>query len=274
MHIPSICEMFKQLSHYLIVLKLYDCELNLMALYGFLQELPHLQSLELNVKLTMDTPIVLTQKKIPKLESLKDLKMQINDNKINEVLEITRNAPNIEFLTIFDANFKIDDFIDYLNNYKKLTSLNLTKCKVNEPKRMSELEALSTDNFTTMDATSLVYLEQLSILSLINVNDKMLDILKSKCVHELTELKVQHRCHQKETIIKYIQSLKSIKEKHLILNRLKLSWMNYNAEAERTVIGKGDNFCDKIYDELCKIINNSEKTKEFQTLEIFKYFDN
>ena len=59
--------MLRQLSHTLIHLKLYNCEFNLMTLCDILCEFPLLESLELNMKLIIDTTIELTKEVLPKL---------------------------------------------------------------------------------------------------------------------------------------------------------------------------------------------------------------
>lgn len=194
-----------------------------MILCKFLSKLPLLETLELNINLTMSDSIISCEKDLPKFLHLRDFKMDINHEMIKESLEITSNAPKIEFLTIFNAGFYINEFNFYLKKCKSLKHLNLTKCTVDKQIVMSDLKALqnnSINELLPMDFTSLNYLKQLNSLHLIEVNDVMLDILNSKCIGWLTELKIHYTFHQKEIVDEFRDDKKRIETQRLILKQV------------------------------------------------------
>ena len=213
----EVRQMLRQLGLNLIDLKFFDCEFDLITLCDILRELPLLQSLELNLKLIKRTNIILNADKLPKLVDLKDIKLEINDEMVKNILNITKNT-NIEFLTLFDATFNINEFIYYLKQYKKLTSLSLTNCIVNNASQvMSRLKTLHLNNkgkLPTIDYTNFDCLKQLHTLQLNEVNDELLKVLKSKCIDGLQELTINYTTEQNKNVIRMYDVWKKSKNQN------------------------------------------------------------
>lgn len=85
-------QMLQHLSSTLIDLKLFDCEFNMMALYAMLSVLPILESIELNIKLTMKTSIELTKKDLTNLLNFNEIEMEIIDDMANDILDTKSNG--------------------------------------------------------------------------------------------------------------------------------------------------------------------------------------
>ena len=211
-------QLFKQLRHTLIDLKFFDCEFDLITLCDILRELPLIQSLELNLKLTKRTNIILNADKLPKLVHLKNIKLQINDEMLKNILNITKTA-NIEFLTLFDATFDINEFIYLLEKHQILTSLSLSNCGVNNANQvMSRIKKLHFNNinkFSSMNYINFDCLKQLHTLELTEVNDELLNILKSKCIEGLQELTINYTKEQNENANRLINHWRIEKDEYL-----------------------------------------------------------
>ena len=211
---PPMHQMLQQLSNNLINLKLFDCELDFMALCSFLNELPRLETLELSIKLSMDTSIVLKKKLLPKLVHLKELKMELKADSVEELLEIISAASQLEFLTFFDTTFEINHFNYYLKNHKNLKSLSFTKCILDDGIMVSGINSLyldNIDNLPSMNYKNFDFLEQLETLHLIEVNNQLLNILKSKCIDGLQELKVYYTHEQNKKTFRLIDKWGELK---------------------------------------------------------------
>ena len=205
---PEMRKLFKQLSHTLIDLKFFDCEFDVMTLSDILCEFPLLETLELSMKLTMDATTELTGAKLPKLLHLSNFKMEINVDMIENILYMTSNATNMEFLTFFNAVFDINEFNDFLEQQKSLKSLHLTKSIVNNTNQVfSNIEALHLNNINKLSSMNYINfdcLKQLHTLELTEVNDELLNILKSKCIDGLQELTINYTAEQNENANKLI----------------------------------------------------------------------
>ena len=205
----EVRQMLRQLGLNLIDLKFFDCEFDLITLCDILRELPLLQSLELNLKLIKRTNIILNADKLPKLVDLKDIKLEINDEMVKNILNITKNT-NIEFLTLFDATFDINEFINLLKKHQSLKSLSLTNCGVNNANQvMSRLKTLHLNNIgklSSMNYKNFDCLEQLHTLELTEVNDELLKVLKSKCTDDLIVLKINYTAEQNKNLVRYYGS--------------------------------------------------------------------
>ncbi|CAO1397458.1 unnamed protein product [Diamesa hyperborea] len=93
---PLMRQMLEHLSHSVIDVRFYGCKFNLMTLCDFLRELPLLESLVIDMTLTMNKDVELSVEDIPKLLKLKDFKIKVNADKLDEALVITSSALNIE----------------------------------------------------------------------------------------------------------------------------------------------------------------------------------
>ena len=204
---PLIHKMFKQLSLKLIHLKFFDCEFDVVTLNNILSELPLLESLELNLKLSLNTSTELDEERLPQLLRLKDFKIETNADMLEYILEITKNASNVELLTFFKANFNMNEFNELLKKHKSLKSLRLTKCIVeNTANFLSHIESLhlnSISNVPSIDYIHFDWLKQLETLHLIDVNDELLKVLKSKCINGLKELTVNYTDEQNKNVMRY-----------------------------------------------------------------------
>ena len=215
-------KMLSQLGQTLIDLKLFDCEIDVMTLCDMLCELPLLQTLELSMNLTMDATIESKEQKIPKLLHLREFKMEINADMVEYMLDITSNASNLEFLTLFDANFDINEFNDHLKQYKCLKSLSLTNCVVSNANSFSNIKKLQfyhIDKLSTMNYTIFDCLKQLETLHLIGVNDLLLKMLKSKCTDGLQELTVHYTPEQNKYVTRLFIGWKENETNNYILDR-------------------------------------------------------
>ena len=125
---PVMRQMLQQLSCTLTHLKFIDCELDLMTLNEFLQEFPLLESLDLQMTLKMDKMVEITFENVKKPFQLNDLKIDINNDKLNELLVFFDSAKNIKQLSLFNAILNINELRDYLKKHQTLTSLSFTKC--------------------------------------------------------------------------------------------------------------------------------------------------
>lgn len=83
---PEMRRMLEQFRHSLIHLKLWNCEFDPMTLYEFLSEFPLLETIELNIKVTMKTSMNLTHEELFKLWNFKNFKLEINFDKRNGIL--------------------------------------------------------------------------------------------------------------------------------------------------------------------------------------------
>lgn len=124
---PEMREMLEKLRHTMIHLKFFDCEFDLMALFDILSIFPLLETLEISMKLTMDETIELNADILPKLLYLRDIKIEVNTVMIEDILKLTTKTSILEFLKMLNETFNINEFNDYLKNYKSLTSISLKK---------------------------------------------------------------------------------------------------------------------------------------------------
>lgn len=192
----------KHLSDSVIDLIFYDCQFNLMTLHAFLRELPLLESLELNMNLTMEKDVQLFLEDCIMPLKLRDFKIRVNSDKLQEILVIFASASNIESLSLLDAVFDVKLF-DYLENYKSLKFLSLTKCIINKECKFSNLKSLQFNSRIKnppKDYRSFDYLHQLRTLHLDEVNTESLDILNTKCINLLTKLEVSYTSQQNEKL--------------------------------------------------------------------------
>ena len=209
---PLMRQMLKHLSHSVIDLRFYDCKFNLMTLCEFLRELPLLESLVLDMTLTFKKDVEISVEDIPKFLNLRDFKIKVNADKLDETLVITGCALNIESLSLYEAIFDINVFNDYLIQYKNsLKSLSLTKCIIHKSVNLAKLNTLRINSVIKLqpkDYGSFDCLNKLRVLHLTDVNTEMLGILNTKCISWLTDLEVIYTSQQKENMsdfyMKYI----------------------------------------------------------------------
>ena len=111
----------------------------------------------------------------PKFLQLKDLKFKVNSVELNDTFYITKSATKIQSLSMFDAIF-YNNIFKYLKHFRSLTSLSLIKCNN---------VFHSSRNYENLD-----WFKKLRKLELIEVKNGMLQILKVKCIEQLTDLKI------------------------------------------------------------------------------------
>ncbi|CAO1398299.1 unnamed protein product [Diamesa tonsa] len=191
---PLMHQMLKQLGHSVIDLRFNNCKFNLMTLYAFLCEFPLLESLELNMTLIMKDGVELAVENIPKLWQLRDFKIKVNSNLLNETLDIMDSSSSIESLSLVDVTLDFNVFNDYLRKFESsLQSLSLTKCIINKVINISDLNTLklySIKQIPPQDYNIFDCMKNLRFIHLIEVNTDLLNILDTKCMNWVTELEV------------------------------------------------------------------------------------
>lgn len=198
-------KMLKQLNRRVEKTIFDDCKFDMMALNGFLSELTMLKSLELNMLLTIDDNIEIDFDDLPQLFQLKDLTINVNGDKMEEILEMFSSASNIQSLclSLFDATIK-HKVLDYMKRYKRiLKSLRFTKCIVDKAENLVNLNSLhlySTKKLPSKDYRSFDDLQNLRVLHLSEVDFDLLDILDTKCISFLNELKIVYSIHQNDKV--------------------------------------------------------------------------
>lgn len=197
---PLMHKMLKHLGQSVTDLRFYKCQFNLITLCKFLCEFPLLESLELDMILTVKKIVELSVEDKPKLLQLKDFKIKVND-KFNETLDMTCSTSNIQSLSLFDTIFEIDKISNMLKrNKRSLNYISLTKCNIKENK-MSHLNTLHLDvrnKLPPNDYRCFDSLDQLRVLHMSEVNSEMFKILDTKCIKWLSNLEIIYKSQQKK----------------------------------------------------------------------------
>ena len=195
--------MLDQFRNSLINLKLFDCEYDVMELYGIVSELPLLESLELDIGLTMKTSIKLTNEDLTKLMKLNGSKMETNSNMDN-----TNNSLNIVMKSSINGTFNMNDFKN--SNQTSSKYLNFMKYLVNNARILtSEISTLNSNllplNYTTF--------------WLFDSNNQKKNFFQSKCLDGLAGLAVNYTAEQKNMILEEIH--RQLEQDRLQKQRLK-----------------------------------------------------
>lgn len=211
---PLMNQMIDHFEHSLKNFTLNNCQFEMMTLNKILHKLPLLESLQLNLTLKTNKEVELPVGGEPKLVHLEKLIIKVNNEMLEEMLVMLSSALNIKSISLFDAKFGID-MIDYLAQYRKLTSLSLTKCIMEKPSfryNLSDLDFDSSVKLPSVNYHSFDCLENLCKLKLINVNNELLRILKSNCVQKITDCKIVYSYEQDFDVKYFFQNLISDKE--------------------------------------------------------------
>lgn len=186
---PLMSQMLDHFQKSSMHFTLDDCQFEMTTLLEVLYKFPLLESLHLNLILKMTNDLEISWETRPKLVHLKVLTLKINDDKLKEILEMLSAALNLESISLYDVKFKIE----YLKAYKSLNSLSLQKCIMEPPFYKSNLRTLdfeSSVNVSSVDYKKFDCLHNLRKLILNEVNNEMLEILKSNCIQRLTDFSV------------------------------------------------------------------------------------
>ena len=211
----EVHQMLNQFKDSLIHLKLLDCKFHMMPLYEMLSELPMLKSLTLNTKLTMRTSIDLTKDDQLKLLNIEEM---INNYDFgNKILDNARNGLKINIKTLLDdETFSINKFKNSIKKSSGAQSLKFMKWIIKKAEIMSTCITYYFNSnilISSMDDTSFDWLKQLNDLHLIDEFNEMMNLLKSKCIDELTGSETNITAEQKNILLEKIR-------RHLKENRL------------------------------------------------------
>lgn len=180
--------MLEHLSHSVINLKLEFCIFNLITLSEIVGKLPLLESLEMKIILTLKEDIELFWEDIPKPLHLQFLKIYVNGDLLEELLNMLGAASNVQTLSLSDATIETKVFRRVKQFQRSLRSLSFTRCIIDETGLLSSLNTLHFNSIQNIQLNDYSCLQNLRVLHLIDC--EVSNILDFNEFLRLSEFKV------------------------------------------------------------------------------------
>ena len=181
---PLELRILRILSCSLMNLTVESYPTKLSTLCELLYQFPLLKSLDLDINSIIKTVLPPIMEDLPKLLHLKQLKIEMRGNNLNEIMTIF-DTSSIQSLKVFNAEVEIEELNYCLLQHKdSLKSLTLKSCF---PYNDNKFYNFQPNDFNCFDC-----LHQLRKLYFIDTNCSTI-ILMTECIKWITDLKVVYR---------------------------------------------------------------------------------